>query len=206
MDPPCSAQFRQVVFFIHPWSELPPFLIASIMSNEREWIEHTLSHAHHEPRGAPPVSTPGLLYDSQQSRGNAGDPRTLPARSLNPSFFPFPTLSPFPLHLPIVIVQTTMAGGAEEEERTEEADITKAISRMAHSMRRACRVCGQFAIAGRLLRFGERLRCCRCWPPQRGTDSAQTPLTSASRFSIPSFGLTRRQISEEGEREVFFAH
>ena len=122
-----------------------------------------------------------------------------------PFLFSFSTLYlSLPLLFPIVIVQTTMAGGAEEEERTEEADITKAISRMAHSMRRACRVCGQFAIAGRLLRFGERLRCCRCWPPQRGTDSAQTPLTSASRFPIPSFGLTRRQISEEGE--VFFAH
>ena len=97
MDPPCWAQFLQVVLFIHPWSELPPFLIASIMSNEREWIEHTLSHAHHEPRGAPPVSTPGLLCDSQQCRGTTGDPRTLLARSLarslNPSFFPFPTLS-----------------------------------------------------------------------------------------------------------------
>ena len=149
MDPPCRAQIRQVVVFIHPWSELPPFLIASIMSNEREWIEHTLSHAHHEPRGAPPVSTPGLLYDSQasqQSRGNAGDPRTLLARLLNPSFFPFPALSPFPLLLPIVIVQTTMADAASEEEEEEGADITKAISRMAHSMR-ARRVCGQSAIA-----------------------------------------------------------
>ena len=160
MDPPCWAQFLQVVLFIHPWSELPPFLIASIMSNEREWIEHTLSHAHHEPRVAPPISTPGLLCDSQQCRGTTGDPRTLLARSLNPSFFPFPTLSPFPLHLPIVIVQTTMADAASEEEEEEEgADITKAISRMAHSMR-ARRVCGQSAIArsGRPFRFGKKLR------------------------------------------------
>ena len=76
MDPPCWAQFLQVVLFIHPWSELPPFLIASIMSNEREWIEHTLSHAHHETRVAPPISTPGLLCDSQQCRGTTGDPRS----------------------------------------------------------------------------------------------------------------------------------
>ena len=164
MDPPCWAQFLQVVLFIHPWSELPPFLIASIMSNEREWIEHTLSHAHHETRVAPPISTPGLLCDSQQCRGTTGDPSQSPrslARSTLP-FFPFPTLSPFPLHLPIVIVQTTMADAASEEEEVEEeegADITKAISRMAHSMR-ARRVCGQSAIArsGRPFRFGEKLR------------------------------------------------
>ena len=55
-----------------------------------------------------------------------------------------------------------MADAASEEEEVEEeegADITKAISRMAHSMR-ARRVCGQSAIArsGRPFRFGEKLR------------------------------------------------
>ena len=150
-------------------SSILPVLIASIMSNEREWIEHTLSHAHHEPRGGAVVFTRWLRYDSRQSSQTTGDPFTL-TRSFNPFFF-FPPLSlPSPFsHCHSANDDGRRGRGALRE---EEADITKAISRMAHSMR-ACRVCGQSAIAICLLQFGERLRV---WPLQRGTDSAQTPL------------------------------
>ena len=64
MDPPCRTPWT--FLFIHPWSRnssIPPStLIASIMSNEREWIEHTLSHAHHEPLGDAPVFASELRY------------------------------------------------------------------------------------------------------------------------------------------------
>ena len=166
------------------------------MSNEREWIEHTLSHAHHEPRGDAVVFTWGLRYDSRQCSETTGDPFIL-SRS-NPSFFlPLLSLSlPPSLLFPIVIVQTTMAtavarpdgGGGHHK------------GHFAHGTFNACvprvwAVCEAPLSIWREVAFLAVSRCStrygfRANPPHR--------------ILIPSLGLTRRQISEE--RGKGFAH
>ena len=196
MDPPYRTQFRQVDFFLFILgrnSSILPVLIASIMSNEREWIEHTLSHAHHEPRGGAVVFTRWLRYDSRRSSLNHRRP-LYPHSLVQPFLFSFlHSLSPLPSPFSHCHSANDDGRRGRGALREEEADITKAISRMAHSMR-ACRVCGQSAIA--ILR-------CVFYDSERGCVSGRFNVERIprkhlyERVSIPSLGLTRRQISEE---------
>ena len=132
-------------------------LIASIMSNEREWIEHTLSHAHHEPQGAPALLVRGLRWRSRQWRETNAEPcAALSLIQLVPFFSLSLSLSSH--------CHSANDGGRPGEEgegrrRTSQRPFRAWLIQCA--LRASC--VGRRRSARRHVQFGERLRF---WPLQ----------------------------------------